>query len=297
MTVDARCAALALTLVVLIGAAARAEPGGSTAAHHYSLLAYSAAMEGRKAEALAAAAAAGQSESLATALAMGGSGWELTAQYAALVRFGLWDEMLAVLPPDARAPGLSAGYLYGRGVALAARGRVAEAGEARAALHALGAGLPESQHLLRGVVAVAEPIVAARIAASEGKIDAAVAELQRAVAGEDRLPYDEPAVWFFPVRHLLGAQLLIAGRAVQAERAYREDLERNPANGWSLYGLAAALRAQGRLREAAQVSAQFEIAWRHADVRLRAPAFWFAGPDTRSCECQRPSSAKAADGW
>src|ERR1700730_1387529 len=96
-------------------------------AHNYSFLAYSAAMEGRKAETLAAVQSVVQSIPLDMMLAMGDSGWSLTQQYAALLRFGLWDEMIAQLAPDPRASGLTAGYLYGRGVALAARGRIDEA--------------------------------------------------------------------------------------------------------------------------------------------------------------------------
>src|SRR5205807_1350317 len=91
-------------------------------AHNYSFLAFSAAMEGRKAETLAAVQSVAQTVPVDMLLAMGDSGWNLTQQYAALVRFGLWDEMIALLPPDPRAQGLTAGYLFGRGVALAARG-------------------------------------------------------------------------------------------------------------------------------------------------------------------------------
>ncbi|HEV2285863.1 MAG TPA: hypothetical protein VGR80_07455, partial [Steroidobacteraceae bacterium] len=89
-----------------------------------------------------------------------------------------------------------------------------------------------------------------------------------------------------------GAQLLIAGHAPEAERIYREDLARNPGSGWALYGLAAAQRAQGRSRAAARTLGEFAHAWQHADVRLEASAFWFAGPDTTSCECQRQPSAQ-----
>jgi tetratricopeptide (TPR) repeat protein len=260
-------------------------------AHNYSFLAFSAAMEGRKAETLAAVQGVVQTRPLDMVLAMGGSGWNLTQQYAALVRFGLWDELLALGPPDPRARGLTAGYLYGRGTALAARGRIAEAQATLAALHALGAALPADQASLRSMLGVAEPIVAARIAASAGRSEEAITQLRRAVAAEDRIAYDEPADWFFPARHLLGAQLLIAGQAQAAARVYREDLARNPANGWSLYGLATALRAQHASREAARVTREFEAAWQHADVRLPASAFWFAGADTSSCECQRQASA------
>ena len=269
--------------------------------HNYAFLAFAAAMEGRKAETLAAVQSVVATVPLAMMLEMGDSGWNLTQQYAALVRFGLWDEAIALAAPDPRAPGLTAGYLYTRGVALAARGRLEDARAALAQLQQLAARASSNStqagfSTLHGVLKVAEPIVAARIAATEQRNDEAVRLLRQAVAAQDELAYNEPADWFFPARHLLGAQLLIAGRAAEAEHVYREDLERNPANGWALYGLAAALRAQGRTHDAAQVSRAFEAAWRHADVRLQASAFWFAGPDTLSCECQRASLSRPASG-
>ena len=113
----------------------------------------------------------------------------------------------------------------------------------------------------------------ARIAAAEHRPQDAIALLRQAAAAEDKLAYDEPKDWFFPARHLLGAQLLEAGRAAQAESVYREDLKRNPANGWALYGLGAALKAQGKTAEAAKVAREFETAWKNADVTLTASAF------------------------
>jgi tetratricopeptide (TPR) repeat protein len=261
-------------------------------AHNYAFLAFSAAMEGRKAETLAAVQSVATTVPLDMALAMGDSGWALTQQYAALVRFGLWDEAIALAAPAPGAPGLTAGYLYGRGVALAARGRIGEAQAMLAQLRELGAATPPDAqagfNTLHDILEVEEPVVAARIAATGLDNDTAVALLGQAVAAQDRLAYNEPADWFFPVRHLLGAQLLIAGRAAQAEAVYREDLRRNPANGWALYGLAAALRTQGRAQAAARALDAFKAAWRYADVRPPGSAFWFAGADTTSCECQRP---------
>jgi tetratricopeptide (TPR) repeat protein len=278
--------------------------------HNYSFLAYSAGMEGRKAETLAAVQNVLRSVPIEMLLAMGDSGWGLTQQYAALLRFGLWDEMVALSPPQGGAPGLTAGYLYGRGVALASRGRSDEAQRALLDLQQLAAAAPPDAaagyNTLAAVVAVAQPVVAARIAATARRDTEAVALLEQAVRAEDRLAYNEPSDWFFPVRHLLGAQLLIVGRPREAEQVYRDDLVRNPANGWSLYGLATALSAEGRVREASRVRGQFEIAWQHGDVRLPASAFWIAGPDTRSCECQRLTVAayrqrltvsRAADAW
>jgi tetratricopeptide (TPR) repeat protein len=297
-------AASALAIAAL--ATAMAAPAQSGAPPSPALdaarAAYLASMEGRKADTLAAVQELVARLPVGHVLAGGGSGWELAPQYAALVRFGLWDELIALTPPEARAPGLTAGYLYGRGVALAARGRLAEARAALAELAALAAAVtadasadasahaPVGNPTLRDVLRVAVPVLAARIAATELRNADAIGALEQATAAEDRLAAGGAAGWFFPVRHLLGAQLLVAGRPAEAERVYREDLQRHPDNGWALFGLAAALRA-GNHRSAAAVSQRkFSRVWKHADVRLPSSAFWFPGPDTTSCECQRQSA-------
>ena len=78
-------------------------------------------------------------------------------------------------------------------------------------------------------------------------------------------------VWYFPVRQSLGAALLAGGRPVEA--VYRDDLKRNPENGWSLFGLARSLLAQGKTADAAAVEARFPKAWACADVTLSASRF------------------------
>jgi tetratricopeptide (TPR) repeat protein len=258
--------------------------------HNYEFLAYAASMEGRKAETLAAV------QGYRGVMADMHAGGDEPRQYETLVRFGLWDELIAQLPPAGQPSASNWGYLFGRGVALAARGRLEEARVALTQLQALDAAAPAGNEGPRGALPVAVPIVAARIAATEYRADEAVRLLSAAVAAEDQLPYQEPAPWFFPARHLLGAQLLASGRAAEAERVYREDLRRNPGNGWALFGLTKALRAQGKAAAAAKADRAFQDAWRLADVRLVASAFWFAGPDTTSCECQRDSAGDAATG-
>ena len=101
----------------------------------------------------------------------------------------------------------------------------------------------------------------------------AIAALRQAVAAEDKLAYNEPTDWFVPSRQVLGAALLTAGKAREAEQSYREDLKRNRDNGWSLYGLRAALEAQGNSQAAAPVAKQFAAAWQRADVTLSASAY------------------------
>jgi tetratricopeptide (TPR) repeat protein len=123
------------------------------------------------------------------------------------------------------------------------------------------------------VLAVAVLTVTARIALAEGRDDEATGILREAVAKEDQLAYDEPADWFFPARHILGAVLIRAGRGADAEAVYRDDLSRHPNNGWALYGLAQALHMENRSAEALAAQQQFDTAWKNADVILVASAF------------------------
>ncbi len=258
-------------------------------AHNEEFLAYSASMEGRKAESLAAVAELAAILPAPMQIAMGESGWHLVPQYAVLVRFGLWDELIALLPPDARLQGARVGYYWARGMGLAARGDLEGAGTMLSALKALA---PEAEHQRAGenslaaVLEVAVPVLEARIAATLRKDADAVERLRVAVAAEDRLGYDEPADWFVPVRHFLGAQLLILGQAREAERVYLEDLSRNPDNGWALAGLTQALQAQGRTAEARRREAERARAWQHADVGIPGSAFWYPGADLARCECE-----------
>jgi len=125
----------------------------------------------------------------------------------------------------------------------------------------------------KDVLAVGVLIAKARIASAESESEEAINMLRQAVAKEDQLAYSEPADWFFPVRHLLGAELLKAGHANEAEAVYRADLKRHPANGWALAGLSAALEAGKKSGEAAKAKEQMESAWKNADVKLVSSAF------------------------
>jgi predicted Zn-dependent protease len=95
-----------------------------------------------------------------------------------------------------------------------------------------------------------------------------VTHFEAAAAIEDQMQYEEPPLWYLPVRHSLGRALLEAGRPGEAEQAYREDLLRFRANGWSLLGLSQSLEAQGKTAEAAEAMARFRDAWQDADVEL-----------------------------
>jgi tetratricopeptide (TPR) repeat protein len=246
-------------------------------AHNYQFLAYSAAMEGRKAETVDAANRSRAAVSDSMLRTMPGTDWYVAEYYTARVRFGLWDDLLATPAPDRRLPGLLGGYLYGLGMAQAATGRVADARASLGSLSALIASLPADtaagQNQLRDVLSIASAMIEARIASAEARPRDEIAWLRKAVAAEDRIAYDEPKNWFIPTRHALGAALLRSGAGREAEAVYREDLLQNPANGWALYGLRAALESQRKRAEALSVAAEFDGAWRNADVSLRSSEF------------------------
>jgi tetratricopeptide (TPR) repeat protein len=191
------------------------------------------------------------------------------------VRFGRWDEILKAEPPAADLPHARAMWHYARGRALAARGDVAGA-EAQLALVRAVATDPAVVPLRLefntsgDVLAIAADVLAGHIAAARADFDAAAARLREAAAREAALTYGEPPDWSVPVNQELGAVLLAAGRAQEAETAFRKDLERFPDNGWSLHGLAQALRLQQRDADAAIVLERFRRTWEGADPSLAA---------------------------
>ena len=243
--------------------------------HNYQFLAYSAAMEGRRAETLEALRKARAAAPEAMLLGMPGLDWGIGYLYDAMVRFGRWDELLAEPRPNPKLAGLTVAWLQARATALAAKGRVDEARtllpELDRAIAATPADATQGMNSARPLYEIAALKAKARIALAEGEQGAARIALREAVKKEDGLAYNEPSDEFFPVRHLLGSALLDAGRPAEAEAVYREDLRRNPNNGWALQGLAKALEAQRK--EADSVKAQFKEAWRNADTELTASAF------------------------
>ncbi|WP_176590797.1 hypothetical protein [Sphingobium sp. EM0848] len=246
-------------------------------AHNLQFLAAAASMEGREAETMAALHKVRTVMSDDMVAGMAGSDWILGFSYDAMIRFGRWEAMIAEPMPDPRLKGLMIAYLADRAQAFAALGRLAEARTELTAAEKATAAMPAdataAMNAGKPLYEIALLRARARIAQAEGNRTAEIALLTEAVGKEDSLSYDEPSDEFFPTRHLLGAALLAAGQTAQAETVYREDLKRNPANGWALQGLALALEQQGKGAEAARTRADFEAAWRRADRAIASSAF------------------------
>jgi tetratricopeptide (TPR) repeat protein len=244
--------------------------------HNYGFLAYAASMEGRRAESIQAAKDAAKNFPPAMLEMMPGMDFFVSEPLLAMVRFGAWDEILATPRPDAKYAILTALWLHAHGLASAATGRLDAAAADLVELERIATSVPAdastSTNQLRDVVRVATAVLTAAIAQkrSDPQTDALWAA---AVAAEDRLAYDEPADWFYPVRHYQGAALLAEHEFDEAEAVYRADLVRNPGNGWALWGLARALRGEQKDAEAAEVEARWKAAWSKADIQLTSTAF------------------------
>jgi tetratricopeptide (TPR) repeat protein len=200
----------------------------------------------------------------------------MTVPIAVRVRFQQWDEILAMPAPDASMKTTTTYWHFARGMALAAKGKMADAeAEQKIVADAERNTAPDEifampvNNKTKVVLSIAENALAAKIAMARHNTNAGIALLRDAVAAQDTLKYDEPADWFYPVRESLGAALLMNGNAVEAEKVFREDLDRNPRNPRSLFGLREALKAQKRDYDASFVDKQFRDAWTKADVVLK----------------------------
>jgi len=161
---------------------------------------------------------------------------------------------------------------YARGVAHAAKGQWAEAQAAHNTVTAINAATPDGAEG-KTALSIAVHALSGEIATRRGDLDAGTSHFREAAQIEDAGLYFEPPKWYYPIRHSLGAALVQAGHHAEAEQVYREDLRRFPENGWSLFGLAQALRAQGKTTEAAAADARFRRAWASTDVTLTASRF------------------------
>ena len=248
--------------------------------HNHHFLWWASSMEGASGQALASAEETAKRANVPDLIKAPGFEFLqdfLVTPIKAKVQFGRWDELLTMRKPADDLPYPVAMWHFGQGMA---QTRKAKLPEAQAHLDALTLASADPafekyfvgpQHTLSRTLKVAERVLAGELAAARKDYPGAVAALEQAVALEDGNVYYEPPLWYQPARQSLGAVLLKAGKAARAEAVYREDLARNRANGWSLYGLARSLKAQGK--PAGHIEKEFQAAWKNSDVTLTASTF------------------------
>ena len=188
------------------------------------------------------------------------------APYFAMAQFAEPKAILAMPAPDARLPYPSAMRHYARSIAFARlRDRKGFDDElaAMAKLRTSGAFQAMVDQGVPGpdLVLLAETVARGRLAAVEGRHEAAAGLYREAIAIEGKLPYQEPSYWYFPVRQSLGAALFEQRRYAEASEAFRGALAQTPNNGWALYGLQRSEAMQGKRLEAAAAGKALSKVW------------------------------------
>ena len=249
--------------------------------HNIHYLAWSAMFLGRSEAAMDAAREI--IEKVPSELASDGNVWALYEIFLSqpmfvMVRFGMWKEMLSEPKPDVDSQFMTGIWHYGRALAFFHTGRLAEARRELSSLSALRNAMGAVERYVSAttgetLLTIAEEIVRGELAYAEGSTLEGLARLERAVRLEDSLVYNAPPEWYFPVRHILGAMLLDAGRPNEAEVIYAADLRNNPENGYALFGLRLALQDQGELEDALAVANRFDHAWADATHKLTSSRY------------------------
>ncbi len=238
--------------------------------HNLHFIAMAAAMNGNYAEARRGAQllAANVGPHVKEMPPLGGF---MTVPMAVEVRFHKWNEILKMPQPDAAMQTANVFWHFARGLALAGTGDLdgAEA-EHKIVAEAEEKTSPDAifqmpiNNKTKDILTIAENVLGAKISLAKNDMDATVNQLRAAVMAQDRLKYDEPEDWFYPVRESLGAVLLKIGDYAGAEEAFRADLAIHPRNPRSLFGLEQALKSQEKAYDAGFVRKQFDANWKGA---------------------------------
>jgi tetratricopeptide (TPR) repeat protein len=263
--------------------------------HNYHSLIYAAMFAGRKKIAMDAMLQMEQSlsEELLSVQSPPLADWlevYCTVRVHVLIRFGLWDELIALPLPVPEKQDLycttTAMIHYGKGVAFAATGQIENATQEREVLQASVQRVPASRMIYPNkcvdMLAIAQKMLDGELEYRKGNYDTAFESLNEAIRREDSLLYSEPPAWMQPVRHALGALSLEQGRVKEAAAAYAADLGLNkdvprakwhPNNVWALHGYRECLARLGDTEEAEEVSKRLYAASDSADVKVKSSCF------------------------
>jgi tetratricopeptide (TPR) repeat protein len=199
----------------------------------------------------------------------------MTIPMAVDIRFHKWNEILAIPQPDPAMKITTGFWHFSRGMAFAGTGKLSDAEAEYKIVSEAEQNTPPDvvfsapiNNKAKDIMKISEDVLGAKIAMARKDYTQAISLLTAAVAIQDTLKYGEPPDWFFPVRESLGGALLINGDAAGAEKVFRADLDRNPRNPRSLFGLQQALKAQNRNYDAGFVEAEFHDSWTGGEVKI-----------------------------
>ena len=197
----------------------------------------------------------------------------------AMIKFGQWEDILKEAAPDSDLLYPRGVWHFSRGMAYTRTNQLDKVAQELEKLKRIAADSSLMKVTIWDInttfdlLQIAAAMLSGELAAQHRDFATAIKHLQRAVALEDNLTYDEPPPWYTPARHNLGAVLLEAGRAVEAQKVYEADLQKYPENGWALFGLQQSLLAQKKNAEAAAAKKRLDQAWAGADVTLASSRF------------------------
>ena len=244
--------------------------------HNIHFLWASSSMEGRSKVAIEAGEKVAKNVRIEMIDQFPGVEFFKTIPMQSLVQFGRWEEVLQQPAPIERLEYANGIWHYTRAIAFANTGQIDLAKKERDmlnnfkdtddVLHLDSIYYPASM-----LLDIADSLALGEIAMAENNTTEAVIQFSKAVAVQDKLPYTEPPFWYYPTRLSLGKALLKSGNASEAESVFKENLKRYPRNGWAMYGLIDALKAQNK--DTSKIQQRFDIVWANADVKLTSSRF------------------------
>ena len=243
--------------------------------HNYHFMAATAALEGNKHWAMIGA---NKVSKHVHPDIMAEPGWGTLQHYYvipyySMVKFGMWDEILAKEETsDLKYP--LAMQHYAKGMAYAAKGELEKAKTELEALKIFSADDSMNEitiweiNTVGNLISIADLVLEAELLTVQGNYKASISLLQNAVIIEDALNYNEPPDWFFSIRHHLGDVLIKNGQYQESIVIYQEDLERLPRNGWAQHGLKLAYEKLEDSENISKMKDAIKKSWSTADVEL-----------------------------
>lgn len=211
-----------------------------------------------------------------------------TVRLHLLIRFGKWDDILAMPFPDDRDFYIvtTVTQHYARAISYAIKDDIPQAEKEQAAFEELLVQVPESRleypNKCSDILRVGQAMLDGELEYRKGNVEEGFTHLQEAIKRSDNLVYAEPWGWMQPPRHAYAALKLEQGKVEEAADVYAADLgfddtlpraHQHPNNVWALHGYHECLTKLGREKEAKIVGQQLRLALAIADVSIESSCF------------------------